>query len=232
MQSMKIIIIPARGGSKGIPKKNLRKVGGVPLVSRAIAACLDSCADLVVVSTDDNEILAEVKQQRIVSHKRSVESSSDYATSESVISEVIRDLGVDWQPSDLIGIMQVTSPFTTPEQINQCFAVASKGFTGFTAVRSHKLIWRETPEGWRSINHPQNYRIRRQDMPMEVFETGAFYAFSLDTFLVSGYRFCAPAYPVLTDEVTSIDIDSQQDLEMAELISRQLNNLSELNEKS
>lgn len=147
MELMNIVIIPARGGSKGIPKKNLRTVGGLTLVRRAILASIESIADLVIVSTDDDEISNEANGLKAIIHHRSCENSNDTATSESVITEVIRDIGFNWPQDALIAMVQVTSPFTTPQIINECYNIASKGFTGFTAVHSHKLIWRETSTG-------------------------------------------------------------------------------------
>ncbi len=223
---MNIIIIPARGGSKGIPKKNLQKVGGMTLVRRAVLAGLGSKADLVIVSTDDGEISNQVKGLNAVIHHRSDENSNDTATSESVIVEVIKDLGSDWPQDALLAMVQVTSPFTTPEIINECFNLASKGFTGFTAVNSHKLIWRESSTGWQPINHPLSHRPRRQEMMREVYETGAVYAFQLGAFIDSRYRFCLPAAPLIVNEMRSIDIDSLEDLMYAELIHEHQNILA------
>lgn len=222
MELMKIIIIPARGGSKGIPKKNLKKVGGMTLVRRAVLASLGSKADLVIFSTDDGEISNEVEGLNAVIHHRSCENSNDTATSESVIVEVIKDLGSEWPQDALIAMVQVTSPFTTSEIIDECFNVASKGFTGFTAVHSHKLIWRDSSTGWQPINHPPNHRPRRQEMMKEVYETGAVYAFQLGAFMDSRYRFCSPALPLIVNEMRSIDIDSLEDLMYAELIHEHL----------
>ena len=218
---MKVVIIPARGGSKGIPKKNLKKINGITLVRRALLTSLESQADCVILSTDDELIANEAKGLDIILHNRSEMNSMDNASSESVISEVINSVGTSWSNGTLIAMVQVTSPFTTSQLINECFKIASKGFASFTAVESHKLIWKETSKGWQPVNHPATVRIRRQDMEKEVYETGAVYAFELEAFKVSGYRFCSPPMPVLENSIISIDIDTPMDLLLVELISSQ-----------
>ena len=86
---MRILIIPARGGSKGIPKKNLRTVNGISLVERALRSALKSKVDQVIVSTDDKDISKIAIKYGAVLHNRSAENSGDNASTESVILEVI-----------------------------------------------------------------------------------------------------------------------------------------------
>jgi N-acylneuraminate cytidylyltransferase len=215
---MRVVIIPARGGSKGIPKKNLSLLNGVTLVRRALLASLESDADCVILSTDDESIAKEANGLNVVVHNRSSLNSMDQATSESVISEVIEEIGSAWAGTTLIGMVQATSPFTSGKLIDRCFKTASGGFTSFTAGKSHKLLWRETSDGWQPVNHPVNRRIRRQDMESEVFETGAVYVFQLDAFRRTGYRFCSPPMPIIENNAFSVDIDSPVDLILAEIV--------------
>lgn len=215
---MRVVIIPARGGSKGFPTKNLSKLKGLSLVRRALLASLGSEVDCVILSTDDELIAKEAEGLNVVVHKRSDENSMDQASSESVILEVMNDIGSHWDGTTLIGMVQATSPFTSSELIDECFRVASEGFTSFTAVTSHKLLWKQSSNGWEPVNHPKDRRVRRQDMESEVYETGAVYVFQLDAFRISGYRFCSAPKPVLESGFISIDIDSPIDLLLAEIV--------------
>ena len=88
---MRILIIPARGGSKGIPKKNLKTVNGISLIERSIRTALKSKVDEIIVSTDDKEISEVALKYGVSLHKRSKKNSGDAASTESVVSEVINE---------------------------------------------------------------------------------------------------------------------------------------------
>ncbi|MFM7139050.1 MAG: cytidylyltransferase domain-containing protein, partial [Actinomycetes bacterium] len=119
---MRILIIPVRGGSKGIPNKNLQTVNGITLLERAIRTSLRANIDEIIVSTDSQDIKNVVKKySKIKIHNRSSETSSDTASTESVILEVIKDLGSSWPTASSIGFYQVTSPFVESKTINSCF---------------------------------------------------------------------------------------------------------------
>lgn len=212
---MRVVIIPARGGSKGILKKNLEKIGDLSLVQRAVLSARRAQVDLVIVSTDDSEIADQANASGAVVHNRSNETSGDTASSENVIIEVIRDTGQEWSGGTVIAMLQATSPFISEIEINHCLDLAELGSVGFTAVESHKFIWAKDFDGWNPTNHPKNHRLRRQELKAEVYETGAVYAFPKEKFLKSGYRFCAPAVPVLVPFSSSLDIDTHEDLEFA-----------------
>lgn len=222
---MRIVIIPARGGSKGIRDKNLQFVGGRSLVQRAIVAALKASTDLIILSTDSEVIAAEGRALNVVIHNRANESSGDSASSESVIAEVIRDLGKEWPEDAVIALIQATSPFILTRTINDCMEHAVRGYVGFSASESHKFLWIETSTGWEPSNHPSDYRPRRQELGREVQETGAVYAFPKSKFQESGYRFCAPAFPVIVPNLTAIDIDSIDDLYLANAIASHIDSL-------
>jgi N-acylneuraminate cytidylyltransferase len=228
---LRILIIPVRGGSKGIPNKNLQTVNGITLVERAIRTSLRAKIDEIIVSTDSEEIKKVVKKyQKIKIHNRSNETSSDTASTESVISEVIKDLGADWPESSSIGFYQVTSPFVETGTINNCFDIADRGEVGFSAKEFHYFVW-EQKEKWIPINHPNDYRPRRQDLNKKVIETGAIYAFPLLNYLEKKYRFCANPNPVFVDEKTAMEIDLIDELKLANLLATQFE-ISNFNEFS
>jgi N-acylneuraminate cytidylyltransferase len=222
---LRILIIPARGGSKGIPQKNLQKVNGITLIERALRTAIKSKVDNIIVSTDDSEISKISEKYKVVVHNRSNLNSSDEASTESVILEVINDLGQNWSPKSVIGFYQVTSAFVSPETINECFFQSEKGFSAFSAVDFHSFVWEEN-SNWLPVNHPLDNRPRRQDLAKKVKETGAIYTFPLNEFKEKKYRFCSAAYPVKVETLSSFEIDEQSDLKLANLIATQFESLN------
>jgi YrbI family 3-deoxy-D-manno-octulosonate 8-phosphate phosphatase len=217
---LRILIIPARGGSKGIPKKNLKTVNGISLVERALGTALKSKVDQVIVSTDDKEISEIVIKFGVTLHNRSLENSSDTASTDAVILEVINDLEHCWPQESVIGIYQVTSPFVSPGSIDECFEQAEKGFSSFSAKPFHGFVW-ENKESWLPVNHPLNFRPRRQELLETVVETGALYCFPLKQFKEKQYRICSKPKPILVNSIHGIEIDEFPELELANLLATQ-----------
>jgi len=217
---LRILIIPARGGSKGIPKKNLKTVNGISLVERALRSALKSKVDQIIVSTDDKEISKISKEYDTLVQNRSRENSSDTASTDAVILEVIEEFEHGWPQDSTIGIYQVTSPFVSTGIIDECFDQAEKGFSSFSAKPFHGFVW-ENKESWLPVNHPLNIRVRRQELPETVVETGALYCFPLKQFKEKQYRICSEPKPVLVDNITGIEIDDVSELELANLLATQ-----------
>jgi YrbI family 3-deoxy-D-manno-octulosonate 8-phosphate phosphatase len=209
---MEIAIIPARGGSKGIPRKNLSKIGGISLLERAVIAAQQASIDLIIVTSDDSEILEVASNLGVAIHQRSEINSSDLASSESALLEVIEDFGKAWMPEDVIVFLQVTSPFNTGKSIIECVEIAHSGKVGFTAALTHNKYWVKDNESWSPLNHPNTHRERRQDSQITISETGACYAFKLSDFKDLKYRFCGSPVPVLVEFPESLEIDSETDL--------------------
>jgi N-acylneuraminate cytidylyltransferase len=217
---LRILIIPARGGSKGIPKKNLRTVNGISLVERSLRSALKSKVDKVIVSTNDKEISEITIKYGAVLHNRSAENSGDSASTESVILEVIDKFESNWPSGSVVGFIQATSPFVSSKTINECFYLAENGYSSFSAKNFHGFVW-EKIEKWAPVNHPLEYRPRRQELNEKVVETGAIYCFPLKQFKEKKYRFCSEPKPVLVDNTTGIEIDEISDLELANLLATQ-----------
>lgn len=215
---MQIVIIPARGGSKGIKRKNLSTVGGISLLERAVRSAGSAKVDLVIVSTDDKEIAGVARSLGCVVHNRSKQNSGDSASSESVILEVISSLGSNWNQNSAIALIQATSPFISPQTISDCLKIALAGKVGFSAASTHRFVWQKE-KYWIPFGHPTDYRPRRQELPEKVVESGAVYAFRIKEFLEKKYRFCAPAEPVMVEPYTDLEIDDQNDLELANLLA-------------
>ena len=217
---MRILIIPARAGSKGIPNKNLKLVNGIPLVERAILSALNANLDELIVSTDDPLIKEIANKYNVKVHHRSDKVSGDNSSTESVILEVIHDFEERWQKEVTIGFSQATSPFIEPELINECFYHGEKGYSAFTAIEFRGFIWESRGE-WTPFNHPLSYRPRRQELPNRVIETGAVFAFPLSEFKLKQFRICSTPKPVIMKSVHGIEIDEEDELILTNLIAKE-----------
>lgn len=214
-----VAIIPARGGSKGVPGKNLRRVGGMPLVERAVrAASAASGVHLVVVSTDDAEIatVAEAAGARVVT--RPAELSGDTASSESALLHALDVLEGDGIDVGVVVFVQATSPFLPSEGIAEAVAHIAEGRfdSVFSAHETYGFLWRRDADGQAvAINHDAALRPRRQDREPHYLETGAFYAFSAAGFRRFQHRFFGLVGIVKVPERTAIEIDDEHQLAVA-----------------
>lgn len=219
-----LVVIPARGGSKGVPDKNLARVGGVPLVARAVHAAVSAGvgAVVVVVSTDDDAIaaLARAAGARVV--RRPAELAGDTASSEAALQHALDDQeGRRGDPFEVLVMVQCTSPFVTASEIADCVAAVRAGAdSAFTAAPTHGFLWRRDESGAAvGVNHDESKRPRRQDRTPEFLETGAVYAMRADGFRRSGHRFFGRTVLVETDPGRVLEIDEPADLDRARLLA-------------
>jgi YrbI family 3-deoxy-D-manno-octulosonate 8-phosphate phosphatase len=219
-----IAIIPARGGSKGVPGKNLSEVGGVALVARAIRACraADSI-DLVVVSTDDAAIaaLSAAEGARVVD--RPAQLCGDEASSESALLHTLDVVGtIDGVEPEITVFLQCTSPFVDSRDLDAAVARIHNGEadSAFAAVETYEFLWRADSVGATSgVNHDPAYRPRRQDRTPDLRETGAFYVMRTDGFRAAGHRFFGTTVAAPVEPRTAIDVDTYDDLAMARALA-------------
>jgi len=218
---MNIIVIPARAGSKGIKNKNLQEIEGTSLVKRAALNASDSIADLIFVSTDSPTIAEEVSRvPRVKIHMRSAQTSSDEASTESVIEELVKDFSEVIHPKDKIAIIQVTSPFTSIDTINKSFTSTELGVSTVGVIESIQFRWKRQKRGYcKPTNHSKNFRPRRQDIQPELIETGGCYVFTVEDFLINKSRFSKKVIPIIQSEPESLDIDTQDELNLARSIA-------------
>ncbi|MGN7979183.1 cytidylyltransferase domain-containing protein [Microbacterium sp. 22195] len=221
--ALTVAIIPARGGSKGVPGKNLRRVGGVPLVERAVrAASAASGVDLVVVSTDDDAIaaVAEGAGARVVA--RPAELSGDTASSESALLHALDVLEAEGARVGTVVFVQATSPFIPSEGIAEAVdqIVSGRFDSVFSAYETYGFLWRRNAEGRAAaINHDAAHRPRRQDREPHYLETGAFYAFDAVGFRRFQHRFFGQVGIVEVPESSAVEIDDEQQLALAEALA-------------
>ncbi|MFJ4254734.1 cytidylyltransferase domain-containing protein [Microbacterium sp. NPDC090003] len=230
IDGLTVAIIPARGGSKGVPRKNLRTVGGVPLVVRAIRAARDAAGiDLVVVSTDDDEIAAvsAAAGARVV--RRPAEISGDTASSESALLHAVDDLEAAGDRVGIIAFVQATSPFLPSAALAGAVAEvrADRADSVFSAHETYGFLWRRGSGAdgdgvgaqAAAVNHEAAHRPRRQDREPHYLETGAFYVFRAPAFRTIRHRFFGRIRIAEVPEWTAIEIDDAQQLRIADALA-------------
>ena len=216
-----LALIPARGGSKGIPGKNLKTVGDVPLICRSIrAAQASNGVGRVVVSTDDDAIAEAAEAEGAIVIRRPAAIAGDTASSESALLHALDELEEQGPLETELVFLQCTSPFTSGAQIDTVLdALQKEGCSSsFSVSPWHGFLWRADGRG---INHnPELPRQRRQDLEPAFLETGAIYAMSVKAFRGCGSRFCPPTRPVVIEEVGP-EIDTPEDLALCRNIAAQ-----------
>lgn len=214
-----VAVVPARGGSKGVPRKNLRLLGGEPLVVRAVRSLRAVAAvDAVVVSTDDHEIAYAVRTAGAHVVERPALLSGDESTSESALVHVLGSLAGSGPVPEVTLFVQATSPFIDPADVARAVEAVRSGRAdvAFSVTASHAHLWRQGPDGPEGVNHDVQRRLRRQDREPELVETGAFYAMRTTGFLEHGHRFFGRLEMVEVSARDSLEIDTEHDLRLAE----------------
>lgn len=185
-----VAIIPARGGSKGIPLKNLQKVAGISLLARAInAAQASPSIDRVIVSTDHDGIAAEALRAGAEVAHRPAEIAGDTATSESALIHTLSTLDEDF---DITVFMQCTSPFIDSASIENAVRTVRDDDADvvFSAVEDHSFLWRLDDDTQAvAVGHEASFRPRRQDRAKHFNETGAFYVMRTSGLIEHEHRF-------------------------------------------
>lgn len=216
-----IAVIPARGGSKGVPGKNLVEVGGRSLLERSIATAQAAGIGVVAVSTDDAAIAAEARRCGALVVERPDELSGDTASSESALLHAIEQLTADGLGSEILVFMQCTSPFVDAESLRRAVRrVAGGSDCVFAARRSHGFLWTTSDDGSAiGINHDASVRLRRQDLPPEWIETGSFYVMRTSGFVSTGHRFFGRIDIEEVPDSDAVEIDTPADLALARALA-------------
>lgn len=218
-----VAIILARGGSKGVPGKNLRKVGGVSLVGRSVRAARSATlVDAVFVSTDDAAIAAEALSHGAEVIERPAALSDDTASSEAGWLHALDVIAADAPQLSELVFLQCTSPFTTGQDIDGCLAAmrAQKAACALSVIEDHSFLWGLDENGFAiGLNHAeQEQRKRRQDLPPQYCENGAIYAVQVGAFRTVGRRFCGAVALHVVDH-PPVEIDSLADLTLCAQIA-------------
>lgn len=218
-----VAIIPARGGSKGIPRKNIRPFCGKPLLVYSIDAALGaSCVDEVYVSTDDAEIAGISRAAGSLIIERPCELANDTASTFSVISHAWDILG----KPDVLITLQPTSPLRTSKHIDEGFALLdSDTYTVVGVCETHRYQWRiKDGAGVPDFNKRQP----RQLMEKKYIENGALYISrgkvfeNNDDVLGMGISSSGKVQLYVMEEELAIEIDSVVDFEILEMIKKNM----------
>jgi YrbI family 3-deoxy-D-manno-octulosonate 8-phosphate phosphatase len=220
-----LAIIPARGGSKGIPRKNIRLLAGKPLIGWTIEAAREARSiSRVVVSTDDAEIAGVARGCGAEVIMRPPEISGDTASSESALQHVVKTLEMaeGYRP-DLIAFLQCSSPLMLPDDIDGTVRtlVESQADSALTVAAFHHFLWKSQTSGnVIGINHDKSIRPRRQDREPQYLETGAVYVMKADGFRAARHRFFGKTVMHEIPAERAMEIDEPADLILAETFLR------------
>ncbi|MCX4729979.1 acylneuraminate cytidylyltransferase [Streptomyces sp. NBC_01363] len=229
-----LAVIPARGGSKGVPAKNLAQVGGVPLIARAVRACLASREVTDVVVTTDDAAIADAARaagdtlgapERLHIVQRPAAIAGDRSSSEDAVLHALDAYeAMRERTADVVLLVQCTSPFVLREDIDGvAAAVARDGAdTAVTVAPFHGFLWRDgsaVEEDNYGVNHDKSVRQMRQDRPEDLLETGTAYAMNAEGFRTHRHRFFGHTALVRTDAARVLEIDDPHDLARARALA-------------
>ena len=208
---MNVAIIPARGGSKGVPGKNLCKVGGVPLIVRTIIAARDAeWIHTVCVSTDNANIQSVAQDAGADVVFRPPELARDESTSEQALLHAL----CKYPSAVNMAFLQCTSPFTTSAEIDACMKMLDDGYDSvFTVAETHAGYW---TEGLQCISHNAGIQRKGRQLTRPLLrETGGIYAMRVQRFIEAGNRFFGKMGTFAVSERSAFEVDSPFDLRIA-----------------
>ncbi|MBR3304105.1 MAG: pseudaminic acid cytidylyltransferase [Bacteroidales bacterium] len=215
-----IAIIPARGGSKRIPRKNIRPFLGKPIIAYSIEAALNcKLFDEVMVSTDDEEIASVARQYGAsIPFMRSQKASDDYATTADVLNEVLDRYNELGKQFEFLSCIYSTAPFVTPQRLKECFdKLINNNLNGcYPVVQFSYPIQRSLV-----INNdvmvrkwPEFENSRSQDLEPTYHDAGQFYFYRTETFrkgVMTNYS------GIVLSELEVQDLDTETDWKLAEI---------------
>lgn len=223
MREKCLAIITARGGSKRIPKKNIKEFCGKPIIAYSIQAALDSgIFDEVMISTDSEEI-AEIgrKYGAKVPFLRSEKTSSDYATTAEVLLEVVEEYEKQNRQFQYISCIYPTAPFITPEKLRKAYQILQD----HQAVEVMPVISFSYPpqrgyilqDQLLEMKWKENLNMRSQDLETIYHDCGQFYFYDLESYVARKGQITEGIVPLIMDELEVQDIDNETDWKLAEL---------------
>lgn len=218
-----LCIIPARGGSKRIPRKNIKPFMGTPIIAYSIEAALNSGVfDEVMVSTDDEEIAGVARQYGAsVPFLRSAETSNDYATTVDVLLEVLNKYKEQGKVFDTICCLYSTAPFVTSERLKEASSQISDTVDAcFTIVQYSYPIQRSlriNEDNCVEMKFPEHLKSRTQDLEKVYHDAGQFYFVKTDSLINEKTVWCKRTAPLILSELEVQDLDTLTDWQLAEM---------------
>lgn len=226
-----IAIIPARGGSKRIPRKNIKKFFGSPIISYSIKAAIDSgIFEAVMVSTDDNEIVSVAKSFKAeVPFLRSKAAASDGASLNDVIEEVLSEYKKMGKEYDYFSCILATAPFLNKERLKKAHElISSKDVDAvIPVVKFSYPIQRalKIDQGMLKMIWPENYFKMSNELEASYHDSGQFYFMKTASFLEQKRLFAKKTLPLVIPESEVQDVDTDEDWKMAEIKYKLMKNL-------
>lgn len=218
-----VAIITARGGSKRIPRKNIKEFCGKPILAYSIEAALASgLFDTVMVSTDDREIAEVAKRYGAeVPFYRSEKTANDYATTNDVLLEVLEEYEKRGEHFDVACCIYPTAPFVTAEKLKKAMQAltASDADTlipvvAFSYPPQRAMLVRD---GRLVFEYPQYLDSRSQDLEPHYHDVGQFYVFRTESLRRNQKLMLGDILPMVVSELEVQDIDNESDWEIAEI---------------
>tara|TARA_Y100000034_G_C6784727_1_gene350981 strand:- start:138 stop:821 length:684 start_codon:yes stop_codon:yes gene_type:complete len=217
-----IAIIPARGGSKRIPGKNIRLLAGKPLIAHTIEAAKQSkYLDRVLVSTDSEEIANVSKQYGAEVMMRPTEISGDHSTTEEAMIHLVNELKKQGYDADIIVLLQCTCPVRGTEDTDKGIKIMlDTNCDSVLSVTENQHYYLAGSVDKETLKYVPDYdkRPMSHNMPSKYKENGAIYITKVDKLLEAKNRIVGDVRALIMDTVSSIDIDDESDFKMAERI--------------
>ena len=210
-----ICIIPARGGSKGIPRKNLAKLGKWSLLEHTIADAYElKCP--IYVTTDDDEIGYIAQEADCVYMKRPKELAGDDAQIEDAVIDVLERLNTP--PETIVVMMQPTSPFRFPGEVADAVELFKKSLytSVFSAYELYPFLWIPGRNSANRLRYGYKKRPNRQDKSPSFVEDGSFYITLADVYYTGNNRLTCTAQAWIHNKIYGIEVDTPEDLELCQ----------------
>ena len=223
-----LVIIPARGGSKGIPHKNIKLFNGKPLIYYTIDCARAICDDEdICVSTDDPEIILVVEKYNLkVPFVRPAELATDTAGTYEVLLHALNYYEQQGKHYDVVMLLQNTSPFRTAEHVKEALKLYTSDVDMVVSVKEcpanpYYCVFEEDNNGFLHVCKGDGNIFRRQDAPKVYEYNGAIYIMNAEKLKTTHMHKMQKRVKYVMDDLSSFDLDTMWDWQMAESIIKQ-----------
>ena len=220
-----LVIIPARGGSKGIPGKNIKTLGGKPLIGYTIDAARAIADDShICVTTDSDDIIQVVENYGLkVPFKRPAELAKDTSGTYEVLLHALDYYESRGEKIDVVVLLQATSPFRNGTHVKEALSIYSNELDMVVSVKEtdanpYYLCFEDNDEGFLQISKGDGYYVRRQDCPLVYEYNGAIYVINPVSLKQKSLSKFTMRKKYVMDRIHSVDLDTPLDWIMAEAI--------------
>lgn len=224
----KIAVITARGGSKRIPRKNIREFCGKPILAYSVEAALKSgIFDTVMVSTEDQEIAETAKRYGAeVPFLRNSRTAGDFVPTKDVLREVLEEYRSRGEQYDVLCCIYPTAPFVTAARLREAARLLEEnGADSVLTVARFSFPPQRCvviQDGFLQFKWPENAQVRSQDLEPYYHDAGQFYCLNVESFLAQDVLVMRKTVPLILPEMEIQDIDTEEDWKIAELKYRLL----------